>query len=143
MEKRFTEFAEELLAVAEMTATDLKHSYVGTGHLLYAMVTCPGGTSWQILLENGVNAKDIRHYLVTSKEYSGEGRRKKRITYSERLNALLDRAAAEAKRMRASAIGTEQLLIAMLKDNDSIAIKLFNTMSVNVQQIYIDTLTAA
>ena len=72
MEKRYTEFAEELLGVAEMTATELKHSYVGTGHLLYAMTTCPGGSSWQILLENGVNAKEIRHYLTTSKEYSGK-----------------------------------------------------------------------
>ena len=142
MEKRYTEFAEELLGVAEMTATELKHSYVGTGHLLYAMTTCPGGSSWQILLENGVNAKEIRHYLTTSKEYSGAGGGKKKVTYSERLKTVLDKAAAEAKRMHAPAIGTEQLLLAMLQDNDSIAVKLFNTMSVNVQQVYVDTLTA-
>ena len=68
MEKKYTEFAEELLAVAEMTATELNHSYVGTGHLLYAMVTCPGGTSWQILIENGFDGTQEWSYEKFGKE---------------------------------------------------------------------------
>ena len=138
----YTELAEELLFVAEDTAQDLAHSYVGTGHLLYAMIDCPGGTAWNILLENGADIEVVNKYLRSTNEYGKKGRLHGEKSYSERLKELLSRAAKERVRLKSDKIGTEHLLISMLKDNDSIAVKLLNTMSVNTQKVYIDALSA-
>ena len=138
----FTEFAAELLAVATDTAKELSHNYVGTGHLLYAMLTCPGGTAWNILLENAASADEALKYLKQSKAYSGGTKKRGAREYSDRLNALLSAAEKEAVRTGSEKVGTEQLLLAMLKDRDSIAIKLLNTMAVNLQKVYVDTMVA-
>ncbi len=138
----YTELAQEVLNVAEEYAQQLSHSYVGTGHLLYALVDCAGGTAWNILMENKANIEVIIRYLKSTNEYGKKGKIKGEKSYSERLKELLDRAHKESQRLKNDKIGTEHLLIALLKDTDSIGVKLINTMAVDAQKIYIDALSA-
>ena len=53
MRLEYTEQAQEVLAVMEETAYQMKFSYIGTEHLLYGMLSCPWVTAWKILAENG------------------------------------------------------------------------------------------
>mgnify|MGYP000423533222 CR=1 FL=1 len=55
MRLEYTEQAQEVLAVMEETAHQMKFSYIGTEHLLYGMLSCPWVTAWKILAENGAD----------------------------------------------------------------------------------------
>lgn len=141
MRLEFTEQAQDVLEVMENAARTLRHDYIGTEHLLYAMLSCPATTAWKILAENGADAETVDKYLRRSQIFGKAGIRKK-VEYSDKLIALLEFAEKEAGRLHDKKIGTEHLLLAVLKSEDSLAIKLLNSMSVNLQKIFVDTLTA-
>ncbi|MBE5944287.1 MAG: ATP-dependent Clp protease ATP-binding subunit [Lachnospiraceae bacterium] len=141
MKLNYTEQAKEVIDVMCETVTSMKHTFVGTEHLLYALITCPVGAANKILLENGASKDTVRKYLAASQEVS-----KKKIkpenAYSAKLTKVLEVAEEEAKKLRFDLVGTEHLLIAILKSNDTVAVKLLNTMSVNQLKMYVDVMTA-
>ena len=63
MRLEYTEQAQEVLAVMEETAHQMKFSYIGTEHLLYGMLSCPWVTAWKILAENGADESFVLKYL--------------------------------------------------------------------------------
>ncbi|MBR1816564.1 MAG: ATP-dependent Clp protease ATP-binding subunit [Lachnospiraceae bacterium] len=140
MKLEYTLQAQEILDIARETAIEMKHSFIGTEHLLYALITYPSGTAYRVLSENDVDKKVVKEYLSKISEF-GKGR-SKRISYSNRLNGVLSASEKEALKQKSKTIGSEHFLIALIKANDSIAYKLLESMSVNIQKIYTDTLTA-
>ena len=141
MKLSYTAQAQEVLDVMYETAQNMKHAFVGTEHLLYAMITCPVGSAQRILIENGANSDTVRKYLAGSQEVSRK-KLKNMDSYSTKLVALLESSEIEARKLKSSNIGTEHLLIAVLKSADTVAIKLLNTMSVNLLKTYVDVMTA-
>ncbi|MGN0435412.1 MAG: ATP-dependent Clp protease ATP-binding subunit [Wujia sp.] len=141
MKLEYTQQAADVLDVAIETAANMKHSFVGTEHLLYALITYPSGTANRVLVENGVDKTVVREYLVKSQEFN-KGKIKGEDSFSEKLKAILIAAEKEAKRQKCNRIGTEHLLIALLRAIDSVAVKILGSMSVNVQKIYVDTMVA-
>lgn len=139
MRLEYTEQAREVLAVMEETAHQMKYSYIGTEHLLYGMLSCPWVTAWKILAENGADESFVLKYL---EQNSGSKKTVKKLMYSDKLTQLLEQAEKEADRLRNEKIGTEHILLAILKSVDTLAIKLLNSMAVNLQKTFVDTLTA-
>lgn len=138
MRLEYTEQAQEVLAVMEETAHQMKFSYIGTEHLLYGMLSCPWVTAWKILAENGADESFVLKYL----EQNSGTKKIKTIVYSNKLNTLLEQAEKEANRLRNEKIGTEHILLAILKSEDTLAIKLLNSMAVNLKKTFVDTLVA-
>ena len=138
MRLEYTEQAQEVLAVMEETAHQMKFSYIGTEHLLYGMLSCPWVTAWKILAENGADESFVLKYL----EQNSGTKKIKTLVYSDKLNTLLEQAEKEADRMRNEKIGTEHILLAILKSEDTLAIKLLNSMAVNLKKTFVDTLVA-
>ena len=138
MRLEYTEQAQEVLAVMEETAHQMKFSYIGTEHLLYGMLSCPWVTAWKILAENGADESFVLKYL----EQNSGTRKIKTLVYSDKLNTLLEQAEKEADRLRNEKIGTEHILLAILKSEDTLAIKLLNSMAVNLKKTFVDTLVA-
>ncbi|MGN0152758.1 MAG: ATP-dependent Clp protease ATP-binding subunit [Wujia sp.] len=141
MKLEYTLQAREALDVALEYAKRNKHSYIGTEHLLYALIAYPAGTAWKILAENGADETVVKEYLGRSQEIS-DTKLKGEKEYSIKLQQTLETAEKEARRQKSDKIGTEHLLIAILKSNDSVAVKLLNSMSVNLQKVYVDTMVA-
>lgn len=139
MRLEYTEQAREVLAVMEETAHQMKYSYIGTEHLLYGMLSCPWVTAWKILAENGADESFVLKYL---EQNSGSKKTVKKLMYSDKLTQLLEQAEKEADRLRNEKIGTEHILLSILKSVDTLAIKLLNSMAVNLQKTFVDTLTA-
>ena len=139
MRLEYTEQVQEVLAVMEDCAQRMRYGYVGTEHLLYGLLCCEDVTAWRLLTENGADLTFVEKYLETNK---GEKRSTKLLAYSEKLLAVLEQAEKEADRFRDERIGTEHILIAILKSMDTIAVKLLNSMAVNLQKLFVDTLTA-
>ena len=116
----------------------MKFSYIGTEHLLYGMLSCPWVTAWKILAENGADESFVLKYL----EQNSGTKKIKTLVYSDKLNTLLKQAEKEADRLRNEKIGTEHILLAILKSEDTLAIKLLNSMAVNLKKTFVDTLVA-
>lgn len=140
MKLGYTLQAQEVMDVAAETAGSMKHKFIGSEHLLYALITYPSGTAYKVLSENGADEKVVKEYLNRIKDF-GQGRAKDTL-YSGKLKQLLETAESEALKQKCSEIGTEQLLTALIKTTDSIAMKLLESMSVNVQKIYVDTMVS-
>lgn len=66
MKLEYTIQAQEVIDVAMETAHSMKHSFIGTEHLLYALITYPAGSAWKILSENGADSGIVREYLAKS-----------------------------------------------------------------------------
>lgn len=141
MNDRFTANAKEALQVAADAAYRLMHSYIGTEHLLIGLIEVEGVAS-KVLEENGVDEGkiiDLVNQLIapnTIVEVLEAG------SFTPRAKRIIDQSYREAIRLQSQSVGTEHLLIALLKESDCIAVRLMNTLGVNIQKIYIDLLTA-
>lgn len=141
MEERFTENAALALRDARIVAYNLVHSYVGTEHLLIGLIHAPGAAG-KVMKENGVDEQkiiELVNQLIAPNTVIELGEYE---NFTPRAKRVLQQSAQEAVARKAARIGTEHILIALLKESDCIAVRLLNTLGVNIQKIYVDLLTA-
>ena len=139
MEKEFTKQAQQVLNKAKSLARRFHHPYIGTEHLLLALRQEFTGVAGQVLAMNHVEEEQILkiiHELVSPMQEI----KKKTLEFSPRLEFLLDNAFQEAVFLKSEKIGTEHMLLAMLKDGDCVATKMLATMNVNLGKIQEDIL---
>jgi len=141
MKLEYTIQAQTVIDTAIDKARSKKHSYVGTEHLLYALIKCESGSAWKILSENAADINVIEEYFDKGQEFV-VGKIKSKDAFSAKLNEVLEMSEKEALRMRSAKIGTEHILLALLKSGETIAVKLLNSMSLNLQKIYVDTIVS-
>ena len=136
----YTEPAKEVLKKAEMIARELDHPYVGTEHLLLAFMRVYTGVAGQILSANGVEEANL--YKIVDELISpvGEVTFQEKPKRSPRLEYTLEESKEEAIRFQSEAIGTEHMLLAILREPDSVATRILLTLNVNIQKIMQDTL---
>lgn len=142
MNNRFTENAIQAVNFAREIAFRLNHNYVGTEHLLMGLLQVDGVAS-RVLNENGVSFEkvlDLVNQLIapSSGVETLEGG-----SFTPRAKRILDQSQIEAARLKSQQAGTEHILIALMKEADCIAVRLLNTLGVNIQKVYIDLLAAA
>ncbi len=139
---QYTEKAREALTIAKDTAAQLGTQTVGTEHLLIGLISEGTGTAARVLEANGVNldrVMEIVKQLVNSRQST---RVREREGYTPSAVHVLENSYREAVRFRSQLIGTEHILMALLKEGDCVAVRLLNTMNINVQKLYIDLLSA-
>lgn len=136
----YTEPAKEVLKKAEKIARELDHPYVGTEHLLLAFMRVCTGVAGQILSANGVEEANL--YKIVDELISpvGEVTFQEKPKRSPRLEYTLEESKEEAIRFQSEAIGTEHMLLAILREPDSVATRILLTLNVNIQKIVQDTL---
>ena len=136
----YTEPAKEVLKKAEKIARELGHPYVGTEHLLLAFMRVCTGVAGQILSANGVEEANL--YKIVDELISpvGEVTFQEKPKRSPRLEYTLEESKEEAIRFQSEAIGTEHMLLAILREPDSVATRILLTLNVNIQKIMQDTL---
>lgn len=143
MRKPYTAKAQKVLEIAAKLSKNLKHNYIGTEHILLGLIREGSGVAAQILMDNGVEENQLLQLIEELIAPSDGGTAlAERYGYTPKANMVLDMAAAEADRFRNDDIGTEHLLLAVIKSADCAASRLLNTMSVNMQKIYVDILAA-
>ena len=139
MQKEFTAQAEKVLITAKNLARKWNHPYVGTEHLLLALKKEFTGIASQVLGMNGVEEKKIVKIIEELVAPVQDVKRKK-IVFSPRLEFLLDNALQEAVRQRSDKIGTEHMLLAMIKDADCVATRILVTLNVDLAKVQDDIL---
>ena len=140
MQDKFTDNAIKVIEAAESSAISLSQTYVGSEHLLIGLLSVDG-VAKRVLEENGVSYDKFME-LVNKLLTPGNVAVDSADNMTPRAKKVIALAANEAYRLNSQKIGTEHILIALLKEGDSIAIRLLNTIGVNLQKMYIDILTA-
>lgn len=141
MQSRFTKSADKVMEDARRVAKSMGHNYVGTEHLLIALIRNSGVAS-EVLRENGVEEDKIVDLVNELISPNASVLMKEKGEFTPRAQKIIENSLAEAERMGVSQAGTEHLLVAILKETDCIAVRLLNTKGINVQKLYVDVLTA-
>lgn len=141
MKGQFTEEAEKAIDKAAKFAAKMESAVIGTEHLLYGLCAAPGLAS-RILKENGLEKEVIRFQI---QQYIGNGAtllmEKADGTMSPKLEELLVKSSDEAVHMEAAKVGTEHILLVILKDTDCTAYRILLAAEANIQKLYMDIIT--
>ena len=136
MQTAYTAKAKKAIDIATRISKSLHHSYIGTEHILLGLLKEGTGVASQVLADNGVEYDKV---LELIEELIAPGNA---VAVLEDGLHVLEVSKTEAARFHSEKIGTEHLLIAMIKETECVASRLLNTLSVNVQKMYVDTLIA-
>ena len=139
MQKGYTAQAEKVLITAKNLARKWNHPYVGTEHLLLALKKEFTGVASQVLGMNGVEDEKVVK-IIEELVAPGQDVKRKKIAFSPRLEFLLDNAMQEAVRQNSEKIGTEHMLLAMIKDADCVATRILVTLNVDLAKVQDDIL---
>lgn len=141
MNNKFTENAKNAINYAQEIAGQLSHNYVGTEHLLIGLLDAEG-VAKAVLKKNGVEKNNVIELVkqiiapnTTIEAVPASG-------FTPRTKRILDNSLREAMKLKSPTVGTEHILVALIKETDCIAVRLLNTLSVNIQKLYIDIITA-
>ena len=141
MENRYTKQAREALDAAEVYSKEVKHPYIGTEHLLMGLRTSISGVAAQVLEMNGLREEDVRKVVGELVSRVGDEPFSGRPKESPRLKFILEEGQKMAERFRMPEVGTEHLLLAIVRDTDCVAARILITLNINLQKIMQDCLT--
>src|SRR5207245_10631965 len=131
----FTPRAQQVLQLARKEADRFNHNYVGTEHLLLGLIKLGQGVAVNVLQRMGVDLEAVR---MEVEKQVGMGPDQKvtggNIPYTPRVKKVLALAAKEAKALNHTYIGTEHILLGLIKESDGIVAQLLQKMNVNTEQ---------
>ena len=139
---RFTEAAREAISLAADAAESLGHSYVGTEHLLIGLIQEEEGVAGKVLEASGVRADKVVELVSQLISPNQPVRMAEQGGYSPSARRVLENSYREAVRFKAPLIGTEHILISMIRESDCVAARLLNTLGVSIQKLYLEVLSA-
>ena len=142
MQEKYTVQAQNALTMAEKTAKRCQHSYIGTEHLLLGLLMEPEGTAGILLGEFGVEQDRLLSLIDRLIAPSGNTSVASAPGFTPRARRMLENAQNEAARLKSRQVGTEHILLAMLKESDCVATRLLYTMGVNIQKLFSSLLNA-
>ncbi len=142
MQSRFTKKAQEALNHAAETAAMLGHGYIGSEHLLLGLIKAEGSLASSILIDNDVTDEKITNLVYQLIAPDSNISVKEPAGYTPRVRRILENASKEAIRFKSELIGTEHILISIIKETESVAARLLNTIGVSIKKMYVDILVA-
>ena len=134
-ENKFTPRAEEVLRLSQEAAEEMGHGYVGSEHLLLGLIREEEGIAHRVLSEYGVTDEMVCDVLQRSvgKGLSGAAPSQ---GLTPRAKSVVELAVSEAARMGSSYIGTEHLLMGILREGGNMALRILRTMGVDPKKMY-------
>ena len=134
MTYKFTNRANKAIEIANDIALELGHSYIGTEHILYGLAKEGNGIASKVLENQNVTADDILNKI---EELIGRDESIENIVdFTPRTKRVVETAFIEARKLGYNFIGTEHLLIGILREGDCIAAKILLDLNVNIPKLY-------
>ncbi len=130
----FTQKANEVLNLAIKAAENYGHNYIGSEHILIGLIKEGSGIGANALIERGVTENDIDS-LIRSEIGVGNPTRLSPDDFTPRLKRILEMSFQIARGMRHSFVSTEHILIALVNEGDSYAVKFLNELGVDERQL--------
>ena len=140
--QQFTDKAKTALQLAAKAAKDLHQSYIGREHLLVGLVREKTGVAAKILQDNGVDEIQLISMIKDLIAPESNLAVLERDGYSPRAARILEDSHRQAQRYGNQMTGTEHILLALLREGENVGLRLLNTVGINIQKLYMDTLIA-
>ena len=142
MKERFTAEAAHALDLAVRAAVYHRQGYAGTEHLLVGLLKSASGTASHVLTGAGVGYDKLNRLIDRLIAPSGGTVPAESPEFSPRAETVLNTAGKVASETGSDKIGTEHILLAMLRDMECVGTRLLHTMGVDIRRLYMDTLAA-
>lgn len=131
----FTPRAKNVLVLAQKEAERFNHDYVGTEHLLLGIIALGEGVAVSILKSMGLNLDKLRLEVEKQSGTGGQTKLEGIPPFTPRLKKVLILSANEAKAMNYNFIGTEHLLLAILREGESVGAKVLKGMKIDIEKV--------
>ena len=141
MLERFTENAQNALKLAKKAAKINANGYIGSEHLLIGLLEEEEGTAAILLKEAGADA-DKTETLIANLIISDGDTQTTGEDYTPRAQRILENSVREADMFHMEKVGTEHILMALLKDTECVAARLLHSMEIDLKKLYMDILNA-
>ena len=135
---KFTKRAEKALAIANEIAVEFGHNYIGTEHILYGLVKEGSGIASKVLENQGVTAEKVEEEIADLIGVNEElaGSMEASSGFTPRTKRVIENSFIEAKKQRNDYIGTEHLLVGIMREGDSVAVRIMLDLNVEPQKMY-------
>ncbi|CAN5747328.1 ATP-dependent Clp protease ATP-binding subunit [soil metagenome] len=134
MMNNFTPRAQQVLALARKEADRFNHNYVGTEHLLLGLIKLGQGVAVNVLTKLGVDLETVRMQVEQQVGNGPDTKMVGNIPYTPRVKKVLALAAKEAKALNHSYVGTEHLLLGLLREGEGVAAQVLRSLEVNLEK---------
>jgi len=130
----FTPRAQQVLALARKEADRFHHNYVGTEHALMGLIKLGQGVAVSVLQKMGLDLETVRSVVEKQVGTGPEGKSSGSIPYTPRVKKVLALAGKEAKALNHSYVGTEHILLGLLREGEGVAARVLKTLDVDIER---------
>ncbi len=134
MMNNFTPRAQQVLALARKEADRFNHNYVGTEHLLLGLIKLGQGVAVNVLTKLGLDLETVRMQVEQQVGSGPETKMVGNIPYTPRVKKVLALASKEAKTLNHSYVGTEHILLGLLREGEGVAAQVLRNLDVNLDK---------
>ena len=135
MTYKFTNSAQNVIEIAKEIAVELGHNYIGTEHILYGLTEEENGVASRVLENQGITPENV---LEEIENLIGRDDEKEitSLSFTPRTKRIIENAFVEARKLDSEYIGTEHILIGIMREADSIAVRIMLDLGINPQKLY-------
>ena len=135
MTYKFTNSAQNVIEIAKEIAIELGHNYIGTEHILYGLTEEENGVASRVLENQGITPENV---LEEIENLIGRDDEKEitSLSFTPRTKRIIENAFVEARKLDSEYIGTEHILIGIMREADSIAVRIMLDLGINPQKLY-------
>ena len=130
----FTPRAQQVLALARKEADRFNHNFVGTEHLLLGLIKLGQGVAVNVLQKLGLDLETVRMEVEKQVGTGPDQKMIGNIPYTPRVKKVLALAAKEAKNLNHTYVGTEHILLGLLREGDGVAARVLKNLNVDIEQ---------
>ncbi len=130
----FTPRAQQVLALARQEADRFHHNYVGTEHLLLGLINLGQGVAVNVLQKMGLDLDTVRAAVEQQVGTGPEAKAAGNVPYTPRVKKVLSLAGKEAKSLNHSYVGTEHILLGLLREGEGVAARVLKSLEVDVER---------
>src|SRR5580658_8675535 len=132
--QNFTPRAQQVLALARKEADRFNHNFVGTEHLLLGLIKLGQGVAVNVLQKLGLDLDTVRMEVEKQVGTGPDQKMIGNIPYTPRVKKVLALASKEAKNLNHTYVGTEHILLGLLREGDGVAAKVLRNLDVDIEQ---------
>jgi len=130
----FTPRAQQVLALARKEADRFNHNFVGTEHLLLGLIKLGQGVAVNVLQKMGLDLETVRLEVEKQVGTGPDQKQVGNIPYTPRVKKVLNLASKEAKQLQHTYVGTEHILLGLLREGDGVAARVLKNLDVDIEQ---------
>src|SRR5690349_3488198 len=130
----FTPRAQQVLALARKEADRFHHNYVGTEHILLGLIKLGQGVAVSVLQKMGLDLETVRSAVEKQVGTGQETKAQGSIPYTPRVKKVLALAGKEAKTLNHSYVGTEHILLGLLREGEGVAARVLKSLDIDIER---------